>query len=71
IETLARVIENPDRAVMRLARFIARLPREALEPLRDFNEYRRSYWLHTGRDALLAADHVCRAASIYCVLDTS
>jgi hypothetical protein len=71
IETLARVIENPDRSVTRLARFIAKLPREAFEPLKQLHEYRRIHWLHTGRDALLAADHVCRAAAIYCTLDTS
>jgi hypothetical protein len=71
IETLARVIANPAPAVKRLARYIARLPREALEPLKDLYEYRRSYWLHTGRDALLAADHACRAACVYCALDTS
>jgi hypothetical protein len=71
IEALARVIADPEPAVKRLARYIARIPREALEPLKDAYEYRRSYWLHTGRDPLLAADHVCRAVSIYTALDTS
>jgi hypothetical protein len=71
IEALARVIADPAPAVKRLARYIARVPREALEPLKDLNEYRRSYWLHTGRDALLAADHVCRTVSVYNALDTS
>jgi hypothetical protein len=70
IEALSQVIDNPDRAVMRLARFIARLPREALETLKDLNAFVRRHWLHCGRDPGLAADHVRRAASVYCALDT-
>jgi hypothetical protein len=70
IEALSRVINDPARAVMRLARFIAKLPREALEPLRDAIAFRRVHWLHGGGDHLAAADHVRRAAGVLCELDT-
>ena len=64
------MINDPARAVMRLARYIAKLPREALEPLTDLNAYLRTHWLHGGRDYITAADHVRRAASVLCGLDT-
>jgi hypothetical protein len=66
IETLARVLENPAPAVMRLARYIAKLPREALQTLKDTASSRRSHWRHGADDSVSAAAHVRRAASVFC-----
>jgi hypothetical protein len=71
IEALARVIDNPVRALTRLAPYIAKLPREALEPLRDLNAFRRCHWLHGRGDYLAAAARVRRGAAVLCALDSS
>jgi len=71
IEALSRVVENPGPAIYRLARFIARLPKEALEDLCVQYAYARPYWFQ-GRalDVCEAAAHVRRAATVFC-LDSS
>ena len=72
IEALARVIENPGPAIHRLARFIARLPKEALDLLKEQYAYARPHWLHgRGLDIPNSAAHVRRAATVYCALDSS
>jgi hypothetical protein len=67
IEALARVIDNPGPAISRLARFIASLPMEALEPLSEQYAFAQPHWLQ-GRafDIPHAAAHVQRAATIFC-----
>jgi hypothetical protein len=68
IEALGRVINNPAPAVMRLARFIAKLPKEALEGLREQYAFARPHWFQ-GRafDIPHAAAHARRAATIFCI----
>jgi hypothetical protein len=68
IQALARVVDNPEPAVKRLARFIARLPREALELLKDIACIARSYWTQGDLDARLAAAHVRQASAAYCYI---
>ncbi|HEX5007622.1 MAG TPA: hypothetical protein VFV70_10945 [Hyphomonadaceae bacterium] len=69
IEALARVIDNPEPAIMRLARYIARLPREALQGLTEATAIPRPYWLHGGDTPRAAAAHVRRAAEVYCYIE--
>jgi hypothetical protein len=72
IEALARVIEKPERAIHRLARFIARLPKEALEGLREQYTYARPHWLQgRGLDIPQGAAHARCATTAFCALDSS
>ncbi len=71
IEALGRVIDNPEPTLRRLARFLARLPREALDLLQETASGIRSCWLHGADDARSAAAHVRRAATVMCAPDTS
>jgi hypothetical protein len=68
IEALGRVINNPAPVAMRLARFIAKLPKEALEDLREQYTFARPHWFQ-GRafDIPHAAAHARRAATIFCI----
>jgi hypothetical protein len=70
IEALSRVLANPAPAVMRLARYIAKLPRAAVEPLKETTSSRRFHWRHGGEDSVAAAGQVRLAASVFC-LDSS
>jgi hypothetical protein len=70
IEVLSRVIANPGPAVMRLARFIARLPREAIEPLGEQHTFARRYWRQGHeRDIPDATAHVRRVVAVYCFIE--
>ena len=72
IEALSRVIENPGPAIYRLARFIARLPKQALDALKEQYAYARPHWLHgRGLDIPHSAAHVRRATCVFCEPDSS
>ncbi len=63
IEALARVLANPEPAIQRLARYIARLPKDVLLPLDPC--YTLSLWWHHGRPEFYnVCDLVARAIGI-------
>lgn len=62
IEALSRVLDKPDRAIRRIARFLASLPREALEPPDPIRVSTRGW--HHGRAEFLAANDLAERAFI-------
>lgn len=60
IEALSRVIEKPARAIRRIARFFASMPREALEPL-EATWTSTLHWYHGRLEYLAATDLAERA----------
>jgi hypothetical protein len=66
IAQLGRVIDNPEPAIRRLARFLASLPLEALEPLKEQTASAGAHWRQgCGLDVRHAAAHVRRAAAVF------
>ena len=60
IEALSRILEKPARAIRRIARFFAGMPREALEPPNDIWVSTLSW--HHGRLEYLAAQDIAERA---------
>jgi hypothetical protein len=65
IEALGRALADPDRLVPRLARFLARLPEDALEGLAGFL-HPRPGWVHGHHDLVALRGHLICACRIYC-----
>lgn len=64
VEALSRAIADPERSARTLARFLARLPREALQGLAETSGICKAGWKHGFEDNRLAAAHIRRAATV-------
>jgi hypothetical protein len=64
IEAVSRVLAEPDKHTRTLARYLARLPLEALEGLRETTSRVQAWWNHGSEVASQGAAHVRRAATI-------
>lgn len=62
LAALTRILADPARPASRLARWFARLPREALQGLTETFVHVRRDWNHGVAEAIAAAAHVRRAA---------
>jgi hypothetical protein len=65
IEAVARVLADPGKATWKLARFLARIPSEALDGFKDAYARTRSWWKHGFTENRQAKAHIRRAATVF------